>query len=194
MDDLAGERLRAGGARSAGSGLRSAVAFPVIRAGSTIGVIELLGRQVRHIDDELITMLSTAGVEIGQFIQRCETAQALRRARRTTGRSTNAHQSESRASAARASYSRATLRSCTCWSTTSTPCDRRRGRPGPCIRPGPPAGRGWPRCSRGIPDQRSLQVRAATGSGRWLWLQMTATSIPDSSGRARAPARDGSRT
>jgi len=31
----------------------------------------------------------------------------------------------------------------------------------------------------GIPDQRSLQVRAATGSGRWLWLQMTATSIPD---------------
>jgi signal transduction histidine kinase len=29
----------------------------------------------------------------------------------------------------------------------------------------------------------SVQVRAATGSGKWLWLQLTATSIPDTSGR-----------
>jgi signal transduction histidine kinase len=29
----------------------------------------------------------------------------------------------------------------------------------------------------------SVQVRASTGSGRWLWLQLTATSIPDASGR-----------
>ena len=35
----------------------------------------------------------------------------------------------------------------------------------------------------GIPDQRSVQVRAATGGGRWLWLQLTATSIPDSNDR-----------
>jgi PAS domain S-box-containing protein len=34
----------------------------------------------------------------------------------------------------------------------------------------------------GISDGSSLQVRAATGSGNWLWLQLTATSIPDSSG------------
>src|SRR5260370_24813844 len=35
----------------------------------------------------------------------------------------------------------------------------------------------------GITDQRGVQIRAATGGGRWLWLQMTATSIPDTSGR-----------
>src|SRR5260370_12154492 len=35
----------------------------------------------------------------------------------------------------------------------------------------------------GIPDQRSVQVRAAAGGGRWLWLQLAGTSIPDSNGR-----------
>ena len=35
----------------------------------------------------------------------------------------------------------------------------------------------------GIADQRGIQIRAATGGGRWLWLQLTATSIPDMSGR-----------
>jgi signal transduction histidine kinase len=35
----------------------------------------------------------------------------------------------------------------------------------------------------GINDGRSVQVRAATGSGKWLWLQLTSTSIPDSRGR-----------
>src|SRR5256712_1637466 len=35
----------------------------------------------------------------------------------------------------------------------------------------------------GITDGNSVQVRAGTGGGQWLWLQLTATSIPDSSGR-----------
>jgi signal transduction histidine kinase len=35
----------------------------------------------------------------------------------------------------------------------------------------------------GLPDQRNVQVRASTGGGQWLWLQLTATSIPDMSGR-----------
>jgi signal transduction histidine kinase len=34
----------------------------------------------------------------------------------------------------------------------------------------------------GITDGSSVQVRAATGAGNWLWLQLTATSIPDASG------------
>src|SRR5260370_6745241 len=41
--------------------------------------MELLGREVRHIEDDLMAMLSIAGVEIGQFIHRAETAQALLR-------------------------------------------------------------------------------------------------------------------
>src|SRR5256886_13826308 len=35
----------------------------------------------------------------------------------------------------------------------------------------------------GISDGGSVQVRAATGDGRWLWLQMSAASIPDLKGR-----------
>jgi signal transduction histidine kinase len=35
----------------------------------------------------------------------------------------------------------------------------------------------------GITAGNSVQVRAATGGGKWVWLQLTATSIPDSSGR-----------
>src|SRR5437879_2756018 len=35
----------------------------------------------------------------------------------------------------------------------------------------------------GITDGSSVHARAATGAGNWLWLQMTPTSIPDSSGR-----------
>jgi two-component system sensor histidine kinase VicK len=35
----------------------------------------------------------------------------------------------------------------------------------------------------GITDGSSIQVRAATGTANWLWLQLTATSIPDSTGR-----------
>jgi signal transduction histidine kinase len=35
----------------------------------------------------------------------------------------------------------------------------------------------------GISDGKSVQIRAGTGAGSWLWLQLTATSIPDSSGK-----------
>src|SRR5450756_2689879 len=35
----------------------------------------------------------------------------------------------------------------------------------------------------GIASGGSVQVRAATGGGKWLWLQLTATPIPDSNGR-----------
>src|ERR1700737_317639 len=35
----------------------------------------------------------------------------------------------------------------------------------------------------GITAGNSVQIRAATSGGKWLWLQLTATSIPDSNGR-----------
>ncbi|TMD28760.1 MAG: PAS domain S-box protein [Chloroflexi bacterium] len=34
----------------------------------------------------------------------------------------------------------------------------------------------------GLGDGSPLQLRAATGAGNWLWLQLSATSIPDASG------------
>src|SRR4029077_13101098 len=61
------------------AGLRAAVAFPVVGGGSTIGVIELLAGEVRHSEADLVSMLSTIGAEIGLFIERAATAQALRR-------------------------------------------------------------------------------------------------------------------
>ena len=122
-------------------------------------------------------MLSTAGVEIGQFIQRCETAQALRRSEADhraiyerspigiarvggegellEGNSALLHMLE---------HDVDTMRS-QAWPDLVRAYDQAAGR----ARLAP--------LLAGLPDQRSVQVRAATGSGRWLWLQMTATSI-----------------
>src|SRR6266851_5708183 len=46
---------------------------------TAIDVIELLAREVRHTEPDLLSMLSTIGVEIGQYIQRAAIAQALSR-------------------------------------------------------------------------------------------------------------------
>jgi len=164
-------------------GLRSAVAFPVVSGGTTIGVIELLGRHARHSDDDLVTLLSTAGGEIGQFIQRTETAEALRHSEADH----RAIYERSPIGIARVSadgellegnpallhmleHDLDTMRS-QAWPDLLRAYDQAAGR----ARIAP--------LLAGIPDQRSVHVRAATGGGRWLWLQLTATSIPDASGQ-----------
>ncbi len=165
------------------AGLRAAVAFPVIGGGLTIGVIELLAREVRHSEPDLVSILSTIGAEIGQFIQRAATAQAL-------GRSEADHRAiyeRSPIGIARVSgdgellegnpallmmleHDIDTMRS-QAWPDLLRAYDQAAGR----ARLAP--------LLAGITDQRGVQIRAATGGGRWLWLQMTATSIPDTSGR-----------
>src|SRR4029077_1826649 len=165
------------------AGLRAAVAFPIVSGGTTIGVIELLGREVRHIEDDLVAMVSIAGDEIGQFIHRAETARALLRSE-TDHR---AIYERSPIGIARVSgagellegnpallhmleHDMETMRS-QAWPDLLRAYDVAAGR-----------ARLAPMLARG-PDQRSVQVRAATGGGRWLWLQLTATSIPDSNDR-----------
>ena len=165
------------------AGLRCAIAFPVMNAGAVTGVIELLAPDVRHLENDLVTMLSTVGVEIGQFIRRAETSQALRRSEADH----------------RAIYERSPIGI----ARISGEGELLEGNPSllqmlehdfEAMR-----SQAWPDLLRaydqvagrsriapllaGITDGRSVQVRAATGGGRWLWLQMTATSIPDSSGR-----------
>ena len=182
LDDLtANDYEQASAERRAG--LRAAVAFPVVSGGATIGVIELLGREVRHIEDDLMAMLSIAGVEIGQFIHRAETAQALLRSEADH----RAIYERSPIGIARVSgagellegnpallhmleHDMETMRS-QAWPDLLRAYDLAAGR----ARLAP--------MLAGIPDQRSVQVRAATGGGRWLWLQLTATSIPDSNDR-----------
>jgi PAS domain S-box-containing protein len=128
-------------------------------------------------------MLSIAGVEIGQFIHRAETAQALLRSEADH----RAIYERSPIGIARVSgagellegnpallhmleHDMETMRS-QAWPDLLRAYDLAAGR----ARLAP--------MLAGIPDQRSVQVRAATGGGRWLWLQLTATSIPDSNGR-----------
>ncbi len=182
LDDLtASDYEQASAERRAG--LRAAVGFPVVSGGTTIGVIELLSREVRHIEDDLMAMLSIAGVEIGQFIHRAETAQALLRSEADH----RAIYERSPIGIARVSgagellegnpallhmleHDMETMRS-QAWPDLLRAYDVAAGR----ARLAP--------MLAGIPDQRSVQVRAATGGGRWLWLQLTATSIPDSNDR-----------
>ncbi|HEY3195410.1 MAG TPA: ATP-binding protein [Candidatus Dormibacteraeota bacterium] len=171
------------GAAARNAGLQSAVAFPVMNGSVPVGVIELLGHDIRHSENDLVTMLSTAGVEIGQFIQRVETAQALRRSEADH----RAIYERSPIGIARVSgdgellegnpalltmleHDVETMRS-QAWPDLLRAYDQAAGR----ARLAP--------LLAGFTDQRSVQVRAATGGGRWLWLQLTATSIPDSSGR-----------
>lgn len=172
---------RGGAAKNAG--LRSAVAFPVMNGSAPVGVIELLGHDVRHPENDLVTMLSTAGVEIGQFIQRADTAQALRRSeadhraiyeRSPIGIARVSGDGEllegNPALLSMLEHDLETMKS-QAWPDLLRAYDQAAGR----ARLAP--------LLAGFADQRSVQVRAATGGGRWLWLQLTATSIPDTSGR-----------
>ena len=182
IDDLAANDYEQAGAERI-AGLRAAVAFPVIGGGLTIGVIELLAREVRHSEADLVSMLSTIGAEIGQFIQRAATAQALRRSEADH----RAIYERSPIGIARVSgdgellegnpalllmleHDIETMRS-QAWPDLLRAYDQAAGR----ARLAP--------LLAGIADQRGIQIRAATGGGRWLWLQLTATSIPDMSGR-----------
>jgi PAS domain S-box-containing protein len=161
------------------AGLRNALAFPVVNAGVVTGVIELLAGDMRKVEDDLVTMLSTAGVEIGQFIQRAETSRALRRSEADH----RAIYERSPIGIARISsdgellegnpsllqmlgYDIDTMRT-QAWPDLLRAYDQAasRSRIAPLL--------------AGITDGASVQVRAATSDGTWRWLQLTATSIPD---------------
>ena len=169
-------------ARSAG--LRSLLAFPVLESGEVIAVIELVSDRARSTQDDEVMALATAGLEIGQFIRRSETAQALRRSEADH----RAIYERSPIGIARISgdgelleanpallrmldHDEETMR-VSAWPDLLHAYDQAasRNRTAPFL--------------AGITDGSSVQVRAATGAGNWLWLQLTATSIPDSTGRA----------
>jgi PAS domain S-box-containing protein len=52
------------------TGLRSAVAFPVILEGNVIGVMDFLGREMRALDEKMLEMFPGIGRQIGAFIKR----------------------------------------------------------------------------------------------------------------------------
>jgi PAS domain S-box-containing protein len=165
------------------AGLRSAIAFPVTNSGDVTGVIEMLTHEARQIEDDLVTMVSTAGGEIGQFIRRAETAQALRRSetdhraifeRSPIGIARISSEGElleaNPALLQMLQHDFQAMRS-HAWPDLLRAYDQAaaRSRFAPLL--------------AGIADGKSVQVRAGTGGGNWLWLQLTATSIPDPTGR-----------
>jgi PAS domain S-box-containing protein len=165
------------------AGLKSVIAFPVVDAGVVIGVVELLAGHARKVEDDEVTMLSTVGVEIGQFIRRSDTAQALRRSEadhraiferspigivRISGEGDLVEANP--ALLGMLEHDIDAMRE-SAWPDLLRAYDQAapRQRVAPLL--------------AGITSGASVQVRAATGAGKWLWLQLTATSIPDSNGR-----------
>jgi two-component system sensor histidine kinase/response regulator len=165
------------------AGLKSALAFPVVEGGVVTGVIELAACRPHDIRDDEVTTLVGAGVEIGQFIRRSEVDQALRRSeadhraiyeRSPIGIARISAGGElleaNPALLAMVEHDFETMRESAwpdLWRAYDQAASRHRAAP----------------LLAGIGDGRTVQLRAATGGGRWLWLQVTATSIPDSIGR-----------
>jgi PAS domain S-box-containing protein len=162
---------------------QSSVAIPVIEQGEVVGVIELVSEGQRQLLDDEVTMLATVGVEAGQFIRRSETVQALRRSeadhraiyeRSPIGIARISHDGElveaNPALLHMLDHDEDTMRT-SAWPDLLRAYDQAaaRGRKASFL--------------AGVTDGSSVQVRAATGAGNWLWLQLTATSIPDAQGR-----------
>jgi PAS domain S-box-containing protein len=183
LEDLSAANDYERSASAQAAGLKSVAAFPLVEGGVVVGVIELLGSHVRGVLDDEVTMLSTAGVEIGQFIKRSDVAQALRRSeadhraifeRSPIGIVRISSDGElveaNPALLGMLEHNFETMRE-NAWPDLLRAYDQAasRQRFAPLL--------------AGITAGNSVQVRAATGGGRWLWLQLTATSIPDSSGR-----------
>jgi PAS domain S-box-containing protein len=165
-----------------GAALRSALAFPVVQGGDVAGAIELVSRHARTPDEDEVAIFATAGVEIGQFILRSQTAKALRRSeadhRAIFERSpigiarigNGGDLLEANASLLRMlEHDAETMRN-TAWPELLRAYDQAavRQHRAPFL--------------AGINDGGSLQMRAARGGGTWLWLQLSTTAIPDPSG------------
>jgi PAS domain S-box-containing protein len=182
-DELAARAWQAGVLAAEVGADRSAVAVPVIDTGDVVGVIELTSPAMKRLSDEEVSMLSRAGVEIGQFIRRTETAQALRRSeadhraifeRSPIGIARIAGDGElleaNPSLLQMLQHDVETMRA-SAWPDMMRAYDQAAARLGKAT------------FLAGITDGSCVQVRAATGAGSWLWLQLTATSIPDSTGR-----------
>ena len=65
---------------AAKEGLQSAFGFPVELRGGIDGVIEFFSREIREPDDKLTAMMAAVGSQLGQFMERKRTEEALRRA------------------------------------------------------------------------------------------------------------------
>ena len=182
-DELVARVFQAGVLAADVDKVQSAVAFPIVEAGAVVGVVELTAHESRHVTADEVSMLTKSGLEIGQFIRRSAIAEALSRSeadhRATFERSPigiariggDGELVEANpALLAMLEHDAETMRT-TAWPDMLRAYDQAAARQGKAS------------FLAGITDGSSVQVRASTGGGNWLWLQLTATSIPDTSGR-----------
>lgn len=63
---------------AAEEGLHGALAFPITSSAGVVGIIEFFCREIRPPDADLLRMMESIGGQIGQFIERKRTEEALR--------------------------------------------------------------------------------------------------------------------
>ena len=76
--DVAGDAALPRDFAAVSAGLHSAFAFPIRTADGAIGVMEFFSRDMRAPDEDLLTMLDSAGRQIGQFVERRRTESELK--------------------------------------------------------------------------------------------------------------------
>lgn len=64
---------------AAKAGLHAAVGFPLRRGAEVLGIIEFFSREIREPDPDLLRLMASIGSQIGQFIERKEAEEALKR-------------------------------------------------------------------------------------------------------------------
>jgi sigma-B regulation protein RsbU (phosphoserine phosphatase) len=87
IEDLWAEPRLTRLAAARADGLRTAVAFPVVRGDEVLAVCELFSRELRPVPVELLDVLAHAGRQIGQFLARLRAESEVRRLADTLQRS-----------------------------------------------------------------------------------------------------------
>jgi serine phosphatase RsbU (regulator of sigma subunit) len=87
VEDLWAEGLFIRYPAARADGLRTGVAFPVMRGGELLAVCELFSREQRSVPAELLEVLAHAGRQIGQFLGRLRAESEVRRLADTLQRS-----------------------------------------------------------------------------------------------------------
>ncbi len=64
---------------AARAGLHAALLFPILLGPVVVGVIEFLSPRVEHPNKDLLEMMTAIGIQIGQFIERNEKVESLRK-------------------------------------------------------------------------------------------------------------------
>jgi sigma-B regulation protein RsbU (phosphoserine phosphatase) len=87
VEDLWADSRCLRGSAARADGLRTGVAFPVLRGDTLVGVCELFSREQRPVPAELVDVLASAGRQIGQFLARLRAESELREVADTLQRS-----------------------------------------------------------------------------------------------------------